>query len=205
MTAWTALTGDCCVSMFGAVYDTGALVFPPGARVLEVGCAEGDWQTPMLAIRPDLQITGIDWRYCDRPGQFVMGDVLTHDFPNASFDAVVGVSSIEHIGLGHYQQDPLDPDGDRHCMARVVRWLKPGGRAYFDVPYGPSYEVRGTSYRVYDDQALRERLLVPGLREDRRWFTTWADDDHQLHDRPGDYAIPTNFEYVALVATKESA
>lgn len=193
---------DSCVSMFGAVYDTGVLVFPEHARVLEIGCAEGDWQTPMLAARPDLQITGIDWRACGRPGTVIRGNVLTHDFPDASFDAVVGVSSIEHIGLGHYESDPLDPEGDTHCMERVVRWLKPGGLVYADVPYGSAYRVVGTSHRVYDEAALRARLMVPGLRWRWTWYTTWAEQDHVLHDTPID--APT-MVYVALVATKEHA
>ena len=157
--------------MFGTLYEMGRLHLPHGAHVLEVGCAEDDWMTPMLAARPDLQLTGIDWRGCDRPGTLIRGDVLVHDFPEASFDAVVGISSIEHIGLGHYNQDPLDDDGDRHCMERIVRWLKPGGWVYADVPYDPDrYEVHGTAYRTYDDRALADRLLVPGLVERQRWF-----------------------------------
>ena len=188
--------------MFGAVYDTGVLVFPPAARVLEIGCAEGDWQTPMLAARPDLQITGIDWLACERPGTVLRGNVLTMDFPDESFDAVVGVSSIEHIGLGHYESDPIDPDGDTHCMERVVRWLKPGGLVYADVPYGPTYHVEGTSHRVYDDAAVLTRLLVPGLRGQWKWYTTWAMQDHVLHEAPDPRPYPGT-TYVALVATKE--
>lgn len=200
---WTAKTGDCCISLFGAVWDTGSIVFPPNARILEIGCAEADWHTPMLQIRPDLSIVGIDWRPCARPGEVIRGDVLTHDWPAESFDAVVGVSSIEHIGLGHYEADPIDVDGDRHCMERVVRWLKPGGTVYADVPYGPQYRVDGTQYRVYDDAAIRSRLIVPGLREQWRWFSTWAHDDHVLHTHPGCAATPADWEYVALVARKE--
>jgi SAM-dependent methyltransferase len=202
MSVWTERTGDACISLFGAVWDTGSLVFPQHARVLEIGCAEGDWQTPMLAARPDLQIIGIDWRDCERPGAVIRGDVLSIDFPDASFDAVVGVSSIEHIGLGHYDNDPLDPDGDRHCMERVVRWLIPGGVFYADVPYGPAYALEGTSHRVYDDAALQSRLLVPGLCERRRWYTTWAGQDHVLHEAP---TPSPGMTYVALVATKEIA
>ena len=188
--------------MFGAVYDTGALVFPPNATVLEIGCAEGDWQTPMLTVRPDLQITGIDWRECERPGTVIRGDVLTYDFPPASFDAVVGVSSIEHVGLGHYEADPLDPDGDTHAMERAVRWLKPEGVIYADVPYGQTYRVEGTSHRVYDDGAVRLRLLVPGLRCRSMWYTTWADHDQRLHQMPWTVSLDT-MVYVACVATKE--
>ena len=200
MGVWPAATrGDSCVSMFGAVYDTGVLVFPTEARVLEIGCAEGDWQTPMLSVLPDLRITGIDWRACERPGQTIRGNVLTASFPSESFDAVVGVSSIEHVGLGHYESDPLDPGGDRHCMEHVVRWLKRGGWVYADVPYGPVYRVEGTSHRVYDETSL-SRLLVPGLTLQRRWWTTWADHDHVMHDTPDGLS---GMVYVALLARKD--
>ena len=200
----TFCSQDSCVSMFGAVWDTGVLVFPPNAMVLEIGCAEGDWQTPMLAARPDLQITGIDWRECERPGTVIRGDVLTYDFPPERFDAVVGVSSIEHIGLGHYENDPLDLDGDTHAMHRAVRWLKPGGWVYADVPYGSAYSVEGTSHRVYDDAAVASRLLVRGLCGQWTWYTTWTEQDHALHEVPPRLPV-RSLTYVALVATKEIA
>lgn len=156
--------------------------------------------TPMLAERPDLAITGIDWRAAERPGTVVQGDVLVHDWPDASFDAAVGISSIEHIGLGHYDHDPIDVDGDRHCMERVVRWLKSGGWVYADVPYGPAYHVHGASHRVYDDAALRDRLIVPGLTFVRRWFF----DEHDLtpRDTPPDH-FGKSMIYVAVLATKD--
>lgn len=165
--------GDCCLSIWATAYASGVPVFVEGARVLEIGCAEADWITPMLDIRPDLQITGIDWRGVNRPpGTFVQGDVLTHDFEPESFDAIVGVSSIEHIGLGHYDHDPLDEDGDVHCMARARRWLKPGGWVYLDVPFDPAgYYLEGTSHRVYDEAALARRLLS-GLTERYRWLVS---------------------------------
>ena len=200
MATWP--TGDICVSMFGAVYATGALVFPQGARVLEVGCAEGDWQTPMLAARPDLRITGIDWRDVEpRPGACVRGDVLTHDWPKASFDVMVGISSIEHIGLGHYDDDPLDEDGDRHCMERVARWLAPGGWAYLDVPYADAYSVEGTSHRVYNRAAFLDRLIVPSLRLHHTWYATSNDRSLSEEPRAGDDA--RDMAYVVLVATRD--
>jgi hypothetical protein len=187
--------------MFGAVYDQGGLVFPRGARVLEVGCAEADWMTPIMAARPDLQITGIDWRPAPgRPGQVIQGDVLTHDWPAASFDVMVGISSIEHIGLGHYDADPLDPDGDRHCMARVCRWLKPGGWVYLDVPYDPAgYRVEGTSHRVYDDAAVTDRLLA-GFTRQQTWYFA-----HERVGTPLDAApmVVTGMVYVAVSAIKD--
>ena len=189
--------GDPCLSIFAHIYATGALVFPLQARVLEVGCAEADWVTPMLELRPDLQVTGIDWRAADRPGTVIRGDVLVHDFPAESFDVMVGISSIEHIGLGHYDEDPLDVDGDQHCMARVARWLKPGGWVYLDVPYGPTYTVHGTEYRAYDEATLAARL-APGLQVTGRWYIERPGTDVVAGVPPNPHIV----RYAALHAVK---
>lgn len=194
--------GDLCLSIFADVYATGALVFPPNAKVLEIGCAEADWQTPMLALRPDLQITGIDWRKCKRPGMTIKGDVLVQDFPDASFDVVIGVSSIEHIGLGHYEADPKDATGDAFCMQRVARWLKPGGWAYLDVPFNSrGYMVLNTEARIYDDEQLQMRLVdVAGLKRAGTWY---ADRSGRFlgTNRPEPRDLP-HFDYVALLLTR---
>lgn len=153
---------DLCLSFFGRCYAEGMFQFPDGARVLEVGCAEADWSTPMKALRPDLHITSVDVRPCKRPGSDVMiqGDARdeTH-FPPGIFDAIVSVSTIEHVGLGFYG-DPLDPDGDTRAMANLLRWVRPDGWLYCDVPYRPTYSVRGTKFRMYNDAALQTRLLA---------------------------------------------
>lgn len=190
--------GDSCLSIWAHAYASGAMAFPPNATVLEIGCAEADWMTPMLACRPDLRITGIDWRGGERPGTVIEGDVLTHDFPIESFDAIVGISSIEHIGLGHYSADPEHASGDVLTMQRARDWLKPGGWIYLDVPYNPTgYFVRGTKCRIYDAATLASRLIVPGLQEVRRWY---ANKTGQLVDTPEARELPS-FDYVALLLT----
>lgn len=165
--------GDLCLSFWALAVRDGWIDFPIGAHVLEIGCAEADWQTPMLALRPDLLITGIDWRACDRPAQTIQGDVLTQTFARASFDAIVSISAIEHIGLGVYDDDPLDADGDRKVMQQAHDWLVSGGWMYLDVPYRPSGYVVAKGFRGYDDRALLDRLC-PGFRV-RRWARCEAD------------------------------
>ena len=154
-------TQELCAGFWRDVWNAGIVTFPQGASVLEIGCAEDDWQTAMLAARPDLVITGIDWRSIERVGHLIItGDVLAHDFGTHAFDAIVAVSTIEHIGLGSYNADPLDPDGDTHCLERCMRWLKPSGFLYLDVPYRPDgpYSVN-SNFRAYDEPALQTRLL----------------------------------------------
>lgn len=163
--------GDVCLNIFACLYPQ-FIDFPSGGAVLEVGCSEADWLTPMKASRPDLHLTGIDVRPCERPGADVLiqGDVLTHEFEDAQFDAVVFISALEHVGLGHYG-DPVDPEGDTKAMARVARWMKPGGVVYFDVPWqpDPGYSVVGTSHRIYDQATLVSRLSEGFIGRAQGW------------------------------------
>lgn len=158
--------GDMCLAFFAQAYEESWTSFPPGASVLEIGCAEADWQTPMRAKRSDLQMTGIDWREVKRVGTTVRGDVMLLDtFPRASFDAIVSISAIEHIGLGAYDEDPILASGDTVAMVNAHYWLKPGGWMYLDVPYRPNgpFEVH-SNFRAYNEKALQERLIdLPGF------------------------------------------
>lgn len=165
---------DICLSFWAVAQDKGWIAFPSWAKVLEIGCAEADWQTPMLAMRPDLHLVGVDWRACQRPGVMLHADVRSPGlFQPETFDAVVSISAVEHIGLGAYNDDPIDPEGDSHAMRNAHTWLKPGGWLYLDVPYGSTYVVE-EKYRRYDDAAVTARLL-PGFAV-RHWAK--CDVDH---------------------------
>ncbi len=114
----------------------------------------------MLALRPDLQITGLDWRPCERPGTTVRGNVMDATlFPGESFDAIVSISAIEHVGLGAYDSDPMDLMGDTLAMMNAAHWLKPGGWMYLDVPYRAACYEEHENYRAYDNTAIQRRLL----------------------------------------------
>jgi cyclopropane fatty-acyl-phospholipid synthase-like methyltransferase len=153
---------DLCLSFWAEALDKAWIYFPQNARVLEIGCAEADWQTPMLAMRPDLQIVGVDWREVQRPGvQTIKGNIMDGSlFEPETFDAVVSISAIEHVGLGAYNKDPLDARGDMKAMQNAYRWTKPGGWMYLDVPFaehGPMLTYQ--NYRRYNDQSIADRLL----------------------------------------------
>lgn len=158
--------GDICLGFWKEAWEAGWCDFPPNAKVLELGCAEADWQTPMLATRPDLHITGIDWREIQRPGALIIqGDILQQDFGEAAFDAIMAVSHVEWVGIGNYT-DPVLEDGDRIEMALCARWLKPGGWMYLDVPYRP---IRARDYvpfkgRGYTPTMIQDRIVAPHFR-----------------------------------------
>lgn len=81
-------------------------------------------------------------------------DDISYALPDATFDAVISISTIEHFPAG----------GDSRVISEVARLLKPGGRAILTVPYGPSYDEHrhGRWFeRTYDHEALRTRLVEP--------------------------------------------
>jgi SAM-dependent methyltransferase len=204
---WTSR--DPGISLFVSCLDAGAPIeFKPGMRVLEVGCCEADWLHVANKEWPEVEFVGIDHRAVDETSadgkvQRWKGNVMDPElFEANSFDAVVSLSTIEHIGLGHYDHDPVDKDGDSKAVANIWRWLKPGGVFYFDVPYNPEeYSVMGTECRIYDDVAVFERL---GGRDWRGpiEFTGYCDSKSPslLIEKPT-VAAP-RYYYVAMVWRK---
>lgn len=166
----------------------------------EIGCADTNWLERVRVLEPSWIVGGMDWRpqkgrtFCDT------GDVLTAPFPMVS--AFIGISSIEHVGLGHYDSDPKDPDGDIKTVKKLRAHLIPSGFIYMDVPYAPEgYWIYGSKCRCYDDRSLTERFgphTVLG-------YTTpavdgWIDKPTKNHDERG-----RPFYYVALLLRKDDA
>jgi SAM-dependent methyltransferase len=196
------------IGLFLTALKAGApMAFAPGMRILDVGCCEADLLGDVLAVAmPELELVGVDWRAKpgDGPITRVQANALDPDtFAPESFDAVTALSAIEHFGLGHYSRDPIDPEGDRHIVANVWRWLKPGGWFYFDVPYDPTgYRVEGTKCRVYDDAAILTRLHggADGRFLDRFDAYACAHDVGHLIEKPAAAVHP--FHYCAMVWRK---
>ena len=94
-----------------------------GARVLELGCGAGVPATVLLAQRFD--VLGVDISAgqlalaARRVPQaaFQKADMTQLELPEASFDAVTAFYSFNHIPRA--EQQPL--------LARIGRWLRPGG------------------------------------------------------------------------------
>jgi SAM-dependent methyltransferase len=74
-------------------------------------------------------------------------------FAPAAFDAVVAVSVIEHIGIGHYGE-PEAEMGDRHAVRQLAQVLKRGGRLILTVPFGVA--LTNHWMRVYDSHRLAD-------------------------------------------------
>lgn len=88
--------------------------------------------------------------------------MLKAPFRDNSFDRVTAISTIEHIGLGRYD-DLIDSQGDRKAIEEIHRVLKKGSEALVTIPFG-----RGcTTYlhRVYD--ADRLNALLDGFKVEK--------------------------------------
>jgi SAM-dependent methyltransferase len=130
---------------------------PAGSRVVIFGC-HGDLLATLL---PTLgyETHGVDIK--DFPlayenFYFRREDVRKTSFPDAYFDAVIAVSTIEHVGL-------FDGDeaGDARAVVEMRRVLRPRGLLVVTVPFGKTAALIPLHERVYDERQLRD--LLAGL------------------------------------------
>jgi SAM-dependent methyltransferase len=143
---------------------------PHRGRILDVGSCEATYLHAV--VNPGRELHCVDPRDCRAAlppeARFYGQSLLGNDMPAASFDAVLALSTIEHIGLPSYEQ-PAFPDGDVLALAEIARLLVPGGRAILTVPAGLSKVA--SWYRQYGAADL-DRLFAGWIHE----VTFWAYD-----------------------------
>jgi len=126
-------------------------------KILDVGGAESRLSKVLSEL--GFNVTVIDIKEDDYgKAKFVRANILEHEFEEESFDIIIAISTIEHIGLSSYGQKIQDPDGDKKCMEKIWRWLRKGGFCFITLPYGrphhpPDFE------RTYNRKMLQERIL----------------------------------------------
>ena len=131
-------------------------------KVLDVG--SGRSLLPFELASKGYQVWSIDFRskyhrYIRDYNNFtfVEGDIRKTSFPDAFFDIVIGVSSIEHVGL---VGENVSLEGDKAAVQEIFRIMKPGGKLLITVPFGKESGVftvgRFNSFRVYDYAHLKE-------------------------------------------------
>lgn len=104
-----------------------------GGKLLEIGCSHGGWLEKMKGL--GWEVKGVEFnrkaaRYAleERKLDVSIGAIEDIDFPDSSFDAVIMSMVLEHL------YDPVD------AIARVTRWLKPGGELLFSIPFYEGWE-----------------------------------------------------------------
>src|SRR5581483_5809829 len=126
--------------------------------ILDIGCCSS--REPVALASRGFRVIGVDFNaYPYKHPNLVAlrADALRAPLISGSVEAVLAVSVIEHIGIGHYR-DPLDEKGDLKAVREIARVLRRGGKALITVPFGRA--MRDDFQRVYDPPGLRA-LLAP--------------------------------------------
>lgn len=99
---------------------------------------------------------------------FIQADITDlKSFKNLPpFDVVTCISTLEHIGVGHYG-DTMVAQGDFLAVVTIQGLLKPGGSLLLTVPFGAVFS-QDDFQRIYDFDHIT-RLFGKGwrLREER--------------------------------------
>jgi len=102
-------------------------------------------------------------RYWNRSISYVFGDLRRTDFADGTFDTVISVSTVEHIGLdntllytGDASKKEADAQGFLPAIREFRRLLKPGGTCLVTVPYGRP-GVHGW-YQVFDADLVQQLI-----------------------------------------------
>jgi SAM-dependent methyltransferase len=134
-----------------------ALQLPKGASVAVFGCHADLLTTLLPTLGFDTHGVDVkDFRLQREGFTFHKEDARKTSFPDARFDAVFAVSTVEHIGLFDG-----DDTGDQKAVREMRRVLKPGGLFVLTLPFASSSTVIPMHERIYDRSSLMK--LLEGL------------------------------------------
>jgi SAM-dependent methyltransferase len=129
------------------------LRLPPESRVLDVG---SQWSVvPLHLAALGYRTVAMDLAHVPIQGggaDLVRADVRRSPFREGAFDGATMVSTLEHIGIGFYDESQARED-DVVAMDELRRIVKPGGLLVLTVPFGRGGS--GSLQRAYDGPRLR--------------------------------------------------
>jgi SAM-dependent methyltransferase len=149
---------------------------PPGARILDFGPrrtrSRCPWR-PWATRSPRSTCASTPSSIPTSPGS--PRPLEEWEAEPASFDVVMCVSTLEHVGLDWYGKQRGGESADREALARLRELLRPEGLLVLTVPYGRA-EVDSLQRR-YDRAGLDallegwtvEQRMVIEQKDDRTW------------------------------------
>ena len=98
------------------------------------------------------------------------GDAKSLPIADSSFDAIVSLCTLEHLGLGRYG-DPIDLDADRTAFGEMVRVLRPGGLLILSTTITRARpQIAFNAHRIYSHAMIED--FASGLeRVEERFFS----------------------------------
>ncbi|MEH2055086.1 MAG: DUF268 domain-containing protein [Nostoc sp.] len=151
-------------------------------EILDVGAAESLLSYELASF--NYSVTAIDIRPIAlfHPNlKFVKTDICNPVLPPASFDCVIALSTLEHIGLGWYG-DETGESYDIKAVQQISLLLKPEGSFILTVPYGK--KALTPVHRIYNQESLQKLIqdfkivqISYGVRKDD---FTWTITENEL-------------------------
>lgn len=142
---------------------------PAGSRVLDVGCSESTIAYSLAVM--GCRVTAVDLRQypLQHPNLEALQVDISQWSPQSSFDVIVCLSVVEHLGLPAYGFQRTVEDLDRVTVERMAGWLRPGGRLLLTVPVGPAgqndfervYSIEQVKHLLDGWRILSQRFFVP--------------------------------------------
>ena len=175
--------------------------------VLDVGAAESLLSYELATL--NYSVTAIDIRPIAlfHPNlKFVKTDICKPVLPPASFDCVIALSTLEHIGLGWYG-DETGESYDVKAVQEISLLLKPEGCFILTVPYGK--KALTPVHRIYNQESLQKLIqdfkivqISYGVRKDD---FTWIITENELEASEKEHN-PNNYlpGAVALLVCKKN-
>lgn len=150
----------------------------------------GSYRHFVLGLLARFRVTTIDVRshrsLSDR--EVVMAcDAGALPFPDNSFEAVLSLCALEHVGLGRYG-DAIDLDADRRAFQHMLRVLRPGAHLVFTTTINRSEpSLAFNAHRIYDAKTIRGYCSGLGVVEEKFYSHKLQDfcSFDQITDEPG--------------------
>ena len=136
----------------------------------------GSYRHFILGLLANYKVTTVDVR--DRKPISNNETIVTCDakklaLPDAFFDTIVSLCSLEHFGLGRYG-DEIDFGADIKALKEMVRVLKPGGHLIFttEMARAPRPIIVFNTHRIYTHDLISKMCGDLGLiMEEERFFS----------------------------------
>jgi SAM-dependent methyltransferase len=121
---------------------------------------------------------------------YVYGDLRETFFKDRTFDAVICISTIEHVGLDNtllytadQQRAENDDTGFLAAAREFRRILKPGGTCYVSFPFGSRQNLGW--YQVFDDLMVRQLVEAFGPSSYHIEYFRYSEQGWQRSDAEG--------------------
>ena len=108
----------------------------PGARILDVGAAESTLALSLAGLGFDVIALDPRGYPLTHPNLRAETTTLENWDSDQRFDAVLCISTIEHLGAGGYGESRQRSGADEQALARMLELLEPGGLLVLTAPLG---------------------------------------------------------------------